>query len=175
VGRGKKLAGGAPRWVSGAIGGWRMSGIWRYTTGRYLTPSYTPPGSFASNNRPDVVYGVDSRLPDGRRNASHWFNAAAFSVPPLLDPVTGQPRFGNAGRNIILGPGLNRLDGSLAKSFRLRQESKRLLFRMDLFNVMNHPNWSNPSTNISSTNTVGVISGTNGSMRQAQFSLEFQY
>ena len=139
------------------------------------TPSYTPPGSFASNNRPDVVYGVDSQLPAGERGPMHWFNPAAFSVPPLTDPVTGMPRFGNAGRNIIVGPGLNRLDGSMSKSFPLRRDSKRLVFRADVFNVANHPNWGNPNTNISSTNTVGVISSTNGSMRQAQFSLEFQY
>jgi Carboxypeptidase regulatory-like domain len=175
AGRGHKFAGGAPRWVQAGIGGWRMSGIWRYTTGRYLTPSYTPPGSFASNNRPDVVYAVSSQLPSSERNALHWFNPAAFSVPPLVDPASGQPRFGNAGRNIILGPGLNRLDGSMSKIFPLRRETKRIVFRVDVFNVMNHPNWGNPNTNISSTNTVGVISSTNGSMRQAQFSLEFQF
>jgi hypothetical protein len=112
-----------------------------------------------------------------RANAAqaHWFNPAAFSVPPLIDPVTKQPRFGDAGRNIIFGPGINRVDGSMSKSFPLRKESKRLVFRLDMFNVMNHPNWGNPATNISSTNNVGVISSTNGSMRQSQFSLEFQY
>jgi hypothetical protein len=152
-----------------------LSGIWRFTTGRYLTPSYTPPGSFASNNRPDVVYGVSSEIPASERTPAHWFNPAAFTPPPTLDQATGQPRFGNAGRNIILGPGLNRMDASLSKSFPLGRESKRILFRMDIFNVMNHPNWGNPNTNISSVNTVGVISSTNGSMRQAQFSLEFQF
>jgi hypothetical protein len=175
VGRGRKFGAGMPAWMAAGLGGWRMSGIWRYTTGRYLTPSYTPPGSFASNNRPDVVYDVSSSLPSDQRSASHWFNPAAFSVPALTDPVTGQPRFGNAGRNIILGPGINRIDGSMSKSFPVRRESRRIVFRLDLFNVMNHPNWGNPNTNISSVNTVGVISSTNGSMRQAQFSLEFQY
>lgn len=42
-------------------------------------------------------------------------------------------------------------------------------------NVSNHPNWGNPSTNISSVNTVGVIGGINGTMRQAQFALEYQF
>jgi hypothetical protein len=175
VGRGKRFGAGAPRWIMPVVSSWRLSGIWRYTTGRYLTPSYTPPGSFASNNRPDVVYGVSSELPASERTPAHWFKPAAFTPPPTLDPTTGQPRFGNAGRNIILGPGLNRMDASLSKSFPLGRESKRILFRMDIFNVMNHPNWGNPNTNISSVNTVGVISNTNGSMRQAQFSLEIQF
>jgi carboxypeptidase family protein len=175
IGRGKKFGAGAPRWIMPVVSSWRLSGIWRFTTGRYLTPSYTPPGSFASNNRPDVVYGVSSKLSDSERTPNRWFNAAAFATPPTLDPTTGQPRFGNSGRNIILGPGLNRLDASLSKSFPVARESKRIFFRMDIFNVLNHPNWGNPNTNISSVNTVGVISSTNGSMRQAQFSLEFQF
>ncbi len=175
VGRGKHFGTTMPAWLNAAAGGWRLSGIWRYTTGRRLTPSYTPPGSFASNNRPDVVYGVSPNLPAGERSQSHWFNPAAFSVPPTIDAATGRPRYGNAGRNIIVGPGLNRMDGSLNKSFKVRRESQRLVFRLDMFNLANHPNWGNPSTNISSVNTVAVIGGVNGSMRQAQFSLEFQF
>jgi hypothetical protein len=175
VGRGRAFGGGLPRWLNAGIGGWRLSGIWRYQTGRYLTPSYTPPGSFASNNRPDVVYGVNWQMPADRRTPAHWFNPAAFAPPPGIDPATGQPRFGNAGRNIIIGPGLNMLNGSLSKAFPIRRESRQVVLRLDMFNVMNHPNWNNPATNISSVNTVGVISSTNGSMRQAQFAVEFHY
>jgi hypothetical protein len=175
VGRGKRFGSSIPAWIGAGVGGWRLSGIWRFTTGRYLTPSYTPPGSFASNNRPDAVYCVQANLPGSERRQYHWFNPAAFAVPPTVDPVTGVPRFGNAGRNIIVGPGINKLDGNLSKSFPVGRESRRINFRLDMFNVMNHPNWGNPNTNISNVNTVAVISGTNGSMRQAQFALEFQF
>jgi hypothetical protein len=44
-----------------------------------------------------------------------------------------------------------------------------------VFNLLNHPNWANPDTNISSVNTVATISDINGSMRQAQFALEFRF
>jgi hypothetical protein len=174
-GKGRRFGGAMPSWLNMVAGGWRLSGIWRFTTGRYLTASYTPPGSFASNNRPDVVYGVDVNLPRSQRGQGKWFNPAAFAIPPTLDPETGMRRYGNAGRNIIVGPGLNRLDGSLNKSFKIGTESKRVAFRLDMFNIANHPNWGNPATNISSVNTVGTIGSVNGSMRQAQFALDFQF
>ena len=103
------------------FGGWRLSGIWQYMTGMYFTPQFSSTGGL-SNNRPDVIAGVRANLPRGERTAQRWFNPAAFAEVPALDPVTGLPRFGNAGRNILVGPGLNNLDASLAKSFPVWKE-----------------------------------------------------
>jgi hypothetical protein len=175
VGRGRSIGSTLPAWLNGAVGGWRLSGIWRYTTGRYLTPTYTNTGAFTANNRPDVVYGISPNLPRDQRTASHWFNPAAFAIPPATDSVTGLPRYGNAGRNIVMGPGLNNCDGSLSKIFPVRGERRRIVVRMDMFNIMNHPNWANPDMNISNVNTVTSISNINGTMRQAQFAVEFQF
>ncbi len=174
LGRGKKFGAGISPWLNAAVGGWRLSAIWLYSTGRYLTPDYTNSGNFNANNRPDVVYGVSSALPGSARGPQRWFNPAAFAVPPATDPTTGLPRYGNAGRNIIVGPGKNLWNGSMAKSFRIR-ESKQISFRVDVFNLMNHPNWAAPDTNISNVNTVATISDINGTMRQAQFALEFRF
>jgi len=121
------------------------------------------------------VYGVSPNLPSGERSPALWFNPAAFAVPPTTDPVTGLPRFGNAGRNIVLGPGAMNCDGSMAKIFPVRGESRRIVLRMDMFNLLNHPNWGNPDMNISDVNTVGTISGIVGSMRQTQFAVEYQF
>jgi hypothetical protein len=60
-----------------------------------------------------MAYGVNPNLPRGERTPQHWFNPAAFAIPPAVDPVTGLPRFGDAGRNTIVGPSLNNIDGSL--------------------------------------------------------------
>jgi len=139
-----------------------------------MTPSYTNSGNFSADNRPDVVYGVTPDLPPDQRSPQHWFNRAAFAIPPAADPVTGLVRFGNAGRNIITGPRRNTWNGSLAKTLRIR-ESKQMAFRLDVFNPLNHPNWANPDTNISNVNTVATISDINGSMRQGQFALEFRF
>ena len=175
VGRGRKFGSSLSGWLGSVTGGWRLSGIWRYSTGRYLTPAFTQTGSFQNNNRPDVVYGISPNLPRDQRSASHWFNPKAFAVPPAADPVTGLPRFGNAGRNIVGGPGQNIFDGSLGKTFPIRSERRRIVFRMDMFNLLNHPNWTNPDMNISNVNTVATINNIKGTMRQAQFSVEFQF
>jgi hypothetical protein len=173
-GRGKRFGANISPWLNLAAGGWRLSGIWIYSSGRYMTPSYTNSGNFGADNRPDVVSGVRADLPRDQRSPQHWFNPAAFAIPPAIDPVTGLVRFGNAGRNIIAGPGRNTWNGSLAKTFRIR-ESKQIAVRLDVFNLLNHPNWANPDTNISNVNTVATISDINGTMRQAQFALEFRF
>jgi hypothetical protein len=175
VGRGRRYGTSLAPWANGAVGGWRLSGIQRYTTGRYLTATYTNGSAFSANNRPDAVYGVSPNLPRSQRTPQHWFNPAGFAVPPAGDPVTGLPRFGDAGRNTVVGPGLNNVDGSLSKIFPLKSERKQLVVRMDVFNVMNHPNWANPDLNISDANTVASISAVNKNMRQAQFAVEFRF
>jgi outer membrane receptor protein involved in Fe transport len=163
-----------PRWLDTAAGGWRLSGIWHYATGRYLTPTFTAAGGL-SNNRPDVVYGMQANLPADQRSPREWFNTAAFAVVPATDPLTGLPRFGNAGRNIIIGPGTNNLDANVAKVFPLGKERKSITLRMEVFNVMNHPNYAAPALNISNTSTVGSISSILRPMREVQFAGRFDF
>jgi hypothetical protein len=156
------------------LGGWRLSGIFQYMTGMRFTPQFTSTGGL-SNNRPDVVEGVEANLPRGQRTAQRWFNPAAFREVPAADPVTGRPRYGNAGRNTLIGPGLNVLDASLAKSFPVWKEGWRATFRLELFNAFNHANYDYPDNNISNTNTVGTINRVSKPMRQAQFALRFDF
>jgi hypothetical protein len=174
VGRGRRFGATFPAWLNAAAGGWRLSGICRWTTGRYLTPTFTNTGAFNVDNRPDVVYGISPNLSRGERTPRHWFNPAAFAVPPAVDPVTGLPRFGDAGRNIVIGPGLLNADASLSKTFAVK-ERKQLIVRMDVFNAMNHPNWANPDMNITNVNTVATINAINGNVRLAQFAAEFRF
>lgn len=172
VGRGRMFGGNWPRAVEFFAGGWRLSGIWRFSTGRYLTPSFTSTGGL-SNNRPDAV-GISPNLPAGERSPQRWFNASAFAEVPAVDPATGRPRFGNAGRNTILGPGVNVMDSSLAKMFRLR-EGHAFTFRMEFFNTLNHPNYGAPDINISNVNTVSSINRVLRAMRQTQFALRYDF
>jgi hypothetical protein len=148
--------------------------MWQYTTGMRFTPQFSSAGGL-SNNRPDVIAGVQANLPRGERSPSRWFNPKAFAEVPAVDPASGLPRFGNAGRNILVAPGLNLADASLAKSFRVPGEGRRLTFRVELFNAFNHPNFDFPENNISDTNTVATINRTVKPMRQAQFALRFDF
>jgi hypothetical protein len=162
------------RSADAAIGGWRLSGILRYTTGRYFTPSFTAAGGL-SNNRPDVVAGVQANLPADQRTPQLWFNPAAFAAVPATDPVTGLPRFGNAGRNSLIGPGLNTVDARLAKSFQIRDSGMAASFRLEAFNLFNHANYDLPQTNISQTNVVGSINNTVVPARQVQFAVRLDF
>ncbi|HET8547676.1 MAG TPA: carboxypeptidase regulatory-like domain-containing protein [Bryobacteraceae bacterium] len=160
----------ASRWLAG----WRAAGIWRYTTGRYFTPQFTAIGGL-SNSRPDVLPGVRANLPRGERTPQRWFNAAAFAEVPAIDAATGRARFGNAGRNILIGPGLNTADASLAKRFPALREDHRIWFRLEAFNVFNHANYDLPESNISNTNQVGVINDIVTPMRQVQFAIRYEF
>ena len=73
----------------------------------------------------------------GTRNATTWFNPAAFTAPPAYN-------FGNVGRNSVPGPGLQTVDVSVVRSFALR-EALRLETRGEFFNALNHTNLGTPN------------------------------
>jgi hypothetical protein len=73
----------------------------------------------------------------GTRNATTWFNPAAFAAPPAYT-------FGNVGRNSVVGPGLETLDLSVLRGFAL-SERLRLEARGEFFNALNHTNLGTPN------------------------------
>jgi len=101
---------------------------------------------------------------------SRYFNPHAF-IQPLLGT------YGNAGRNILQGPGLAETNVSVAKKFSL-SERLNLQFRSEFFNVFNHTNFNtpNPVVYASSTGgpspTAGVITSTSTTSRQIQLGLK---
>jgi hypothetical protein len=152
--------------LNAVAGGWQLGSIFTKQTGFPITPSIggldqsRTGGGF---DRPDVVAGVDPyEAPAGR-----FFNPAAFRVQPV-------GRFGNAGRNILIGPGITSWDASAIKNFSVT-EQQYLQFRFEAFNAANHPNWGNPGTNANNQNTFGVITGTRGNMRQLQLALKYVF
>jgi hypothetical protein len=174
IGRHEPILNQMPRWLDAAVGDWKIGAIWHYTTGRYLTPACASAGGL-SNTRPDVVYGVKANLPAGDRTAQEWFNPTGFACVPAADPVTGLPRFGNAGRNTIVGPRVNYMDGNIAKVFLLGSDKKQLILRVEAFNLLNHPNYANPNLNISTNTTVGAITSVLRPMREVQLAVRFTF
>jgi hypothetical protein len=73
----------------------------------------------------------------GTRNATTWFNPAAFAAPPAYT-------FGNASRNSVLGPGMVTADVSVVRSFAL-WEKLQLETRGEFFNALNHTNLGTPN------------------------------
>jgi len=86
--------------------------------------------------RPDLVPGQPLWIPNQSVAGGKSLNPAAFlrAAPGLQ---------GTEGRNDIPGFGLTQFDLSLAKKFSLTERLK-LQFRTDAFNILNHPNFSNP-------------------------------
>jgi hypothetical protein len=89
-----------------------------------------------------------------------------FEKPP-------QFTLGNAGRNILIGPGSQNLDLAVSKQFAIT-ESKSVQFRAELFNAFNHPNWGNPGTTLG-TASFGVINSNSNLPRDIQLGLKFRY
>ena len=121
-----------------------------------------------------MVYGVSPNLPRPQRSPERWFDPGAFAVVPATDPITGLPRFGNAGRNTIVGPGTNYMDANVAKSISFR-EGRSLTLRVEAFNLLNHANYANPQLNISNTTTVATITSVLRSQREVQFAARFAF
>jgi hypothetical protein len=66
-----------------------------------------------------------------------------------LNPVTQAGQFGNEGRNVVRGPGIENVDLSLFKDFPI-SETKRVQFRAECFNLLNHPNFGLPENDLES-------------------------
>jgi outer membrane receptor protein involved in Fe transport len=120
------------------LSGWQASGIFTLQDGTPVNPVYfsTDFANTGTPNRPNVVTGQSASLPPDQRSVDRYFNTAAFADPQ-------QYTFGNAGRDIIPGPGNEVFDFSLHKTFAL-SETKRLEFRAESFNLFNYQNLGIP-------------------------------
>jgi len=147
AGRGRTYLGDASAVTDAILGGWTVAGIATLTTGRPVNLSVQGnPSNTGQPDRPDVV--GDWELSEAERSLNRWFNTAAF--------VRNQAfAFGNAGRNLILGPGSVNFDFSLYKQFSVR-ERVRFQFRAEAFNATNTPQFGVPNTQVGNP-TYGAI------------------
>src|SRR5262249_17162118 len=113
----------------GALGNWTLAGIFKLSDGIPFTPQIAgdPLGqkSLATFDFPDVLVGPGCESAINPSNAQHYIKTQCFAFPT---PAT---RLGDAGRNILTGPGLANLDLVLAKQFPIR-EALRVQFRAEL-------------------------------------------
>ncbi len=150
------------------LGHWQTSGIITIQDGTPVTPIYAASdiANSGTTNRPNVVPGQSIQLPASQRTPGHWFNTAAFSTPA---PFT----FGDAGRNIIVGPGNIVFDLALSRRFTITERS-HIEFRSEFFNAFNHPNFGVPGTYADFPGFFGnVVSA--GPPRRIQLALRFEF
>jgi hypothetical protein len=135
------------------LAGWQANGIATVSSGTPFTvydstnvslQGSHPPVSGFFASRPDLVANPN----EGEHSVEVWTSRSAFR---RLSPLTEAGRFGNAGRNVVRGPGLTNVDVSLFKNFRLA-ETTMLQFRAECFNIANHANFGIPVTDLASAN-----------------------
>ena len=163
LGRGKRFGSDWGRAPDLLLGGWQVVGILNLQSGLPFDVRLSrDPANTGTSRRPD-------RIADGRLDnptLEKWFDPAAFAVQE-------QFTFGSAGRNIMVGPGLNNLDFSVFKNFVIT-EGHRIQFRGEFFNLTNTPHFNNPANNISVRSQVGVISSAFG-QREIQLALKYLF
>ncbi len=208
---------GPARWITD---GWELGLILTVSDGVPFTPTWgtgdDPAGTLSSDDFafPNRLGGPGCRSLTNPGNPSNYIKTQCFAIPTAPDaafwnancdpapPTVGGPvdpaslqcfnLRGNAGRNILIGPGITNLDFSVFKNNHIRRisENFNVQFRMEIFNIMNHANFAPPGpgdgntdifasdgTSLSPTlgngGTAGALLRTTIPERQIQFAVKF--
>ncbi len=132
---GTKLGWKPAGWV---LDNWQISGITSFISGAPFTPGFsTVDGADITGSAEGARIDVagNGSLPKSDRTFYRNFNTDAFARPA--------PRsFGNAGVNILRGPGVNNWDINVSKRVPLFSEAQFVQFRAEFFNAFNHTQFS---------------------------------
>jgi hypothetical protein len=162
--------------TSAILGGFQLGGITTFQSGNpvFINQTCNRANTTSGVMRPDVVgrWKLDPHRPSSEL-VREFFNTSAFVnvCPDLTGP--GPFTYGNAGRNIVIGPGINDWDFSVFKNIPLR-ERWSLQFRTEIFNLFNHPIFGQPG-GTAGTPQFGQISTTAIDSREVQFGLKLLF
>jgi hypothetical protein len=156
---------GVNRWTHN----FEASSIITAESGQPFTPTLSYDNSNTGNtggnfgeDRPNVLHKPSLANP----SPQEWFDTSAFAIP-------AQYTWGDAGRNILRGPGLATVDFSLRRTFMLG-ESLRLVAEAQSFNMLNRANFNQPDAVVDQTLTFGKIFSAKDP-RQIQFVLRLSF
>ena len=192
-----------PEW---AFGGWQLVALYKASTGQPFTPILggDPAGTKLDETGlvPSIISGCKLVNSNFKKDANGpiYINSSCFILPQAGDlgaakcqPFGQAPgNFGisgtcanlrgNMGRNIVIGPGLSKLDLSVFKNNYIRRisESFNAQFRAEIFNIFNRANFSSPTDNTAvfdqnglPISSAGLLTSTQTTSRQIQFALKF--
>ncbi len=147
VGRGKPLLGGVRGVVDHLLGGWQLQGVYEGQSGRAM--------GFGNA----IFYGDldDIPLPVSQRTAERWFNIDAGFERAVSKQLGSNIRRLSTRFNNVRGDGVNNFNLSLFKNFPLAERVK-LQFRCEAYNAMNHVQFNNPNTTVTSS-AFGSVTG----------------
>ncbi|MBL8230399.1 MAG: TonB-dependent receptor [Bryobacterales bacterium] len=162
-GKGRSFATSGP--LSYVIGDWALSGITTLSSGLPYTLTLNFDNANTGNaNWPNRIASGALSNPSPDR----WFDSTAFVFPAQFVQ-------GNAGRNILFGPGVVSTDMGLQRTFRLPlREDMRAEFRAEAFNLFNTPQFGTPGNSLGNP-AFGIIGGTARPNRQMQLGLKILF
>ena len=153
-----------------ALNGWTVNSIFQAHSGLPITV-YDGAGqslqATRSLERPNRV--CDGAI-SGAGVDDPWIDINCFQHAP-------KGQFGNSGVGILRGPGYWNLDLGISKNFYVIDDRKYVTFRIEAFNVVNHPNFAIQagSADMSSPTTFGRIQNTFSAPRIVELVLKFTY
>ncbi|HUS05605.1 MAG TPA: TonB-dependent receptor, partial [Bryobacteraceae bacterium] len=153
------------KWV---LGGWQASGAMILQSGAAFSVQAGRDNTLTGfGNRANLVGDPSraARTDPNRDPVLEWFNTKAFAH-------NSPGVYGNSGRNIIFGPGLANVDFAVSKHFPVT-ERVRLQFRSEFFNLLNHANFNEPNSTLTS-GTYGRITSAMDP-RILQFALKLMF
>jgi len=207
-----KSVSGPAAWV---VNGWELGGIYTASDGVPFTPTFgTDADPLGQNNSdpwdfPNRLTGPGCQTLTNPGNPDTYIKAQCFAIPtapasfftgaaPLCssDPRLGANAIGtppqcfnllgNAGRNILTGPGTSNLDFSVFKNFPIKRISEgfNVQFRAEFFNVLNRANFAVPVTPDNTdifdstgapTGVAGLLTSTTTTSREIQLALKLAW
>jgi len=175
---------GGSFWNNQFFKGWAISGIVTYQSGLpFSVTDSTSGGAFGQTGGGTASFsptcgGIESAYTTGTtaQRLANYLNPTCFRTASVVtDGLAGATGFGDVPRNAFRGPYQQNWDFSLIKSIRLA-ETHDLRFRMDIFNVWNHPVFGFPTAvNIGTPATFGQITTTVVPARLIQFGLNYRH
>jgi hypothetical protein len=174
---------GANGFVGKASSGWSLTGIIIVQSGLPITlmdfaggTVYGNAGPSTATICPGMTYAnlVTSGSTTTRLN--NWFNTSAVCPAAVVGSDGIATAYGNTGQSIVNGPGQFNTDFSVGKTTTVGgvREGAQLAFRVEFYNALNHPQFSNPGS-VVGTSTFGVIQQTAVGPRLIQFGLKYLF
>jgi hypothetical protein len=167
------------RLASAFLGHWLTSGVLTVQSGTALTIGYNNATNVfgISEDRAQLAAGcgVSNLVTPGsvQSKLNNYFNTACFTTPPIIGADGIGTAFGDSGSGIVDGPGQFNIDLGIMRNFPIPwpKEGSNLQFWAEFFNLLNHPQFSNPNTTFG-VSSFGIITSTAVNPRVGQLALK---
>lgn len=190
-GRGKRFGSGMNGFANAILGGWTISGLWRWSTG-YPFSLLSPEWATDFQLETQAVPITSARPKTGSfivPEATGGTGPNVFKDPGISDPTNPgaainlfRPAYPGEGglRNGLRGPGTFNIDTGLLKGWQIR-EGQTLKFSWEMFNVTNTPRFDvgtmylDGNTSLSNVTSFGNFSSTLSNPRVMEFALRYSF